>query len=67
MRKYKIPIIIIMWVIYGTLNDYLSILDHDLISLIPVVITICLIFDFYPRSLQFNKYRQLEKNVLNKL
>lgn len=65
--KYKIPIIIIMWVIYGTLNDYLTFLDYDLISMIPVIITICLIFDFYPKSLRFNKYRKLEKSVLKKL
>lgn len=65
--KHKLPIIIIMWIVYGTLSDYIPLLDHDLIALIPILITICLIFDFYPKSSRFNKYKKLEKNVLKKL
>lgn len=65
--KHKFPIIVIMWILYGTLSDYFAFLEHDLIAVIPVIITICLVFDFYPKSPRFNKYKKLEKGVMKKL
>lgn len=63
----KFPFMLIMWIVWGTLNDYIPILNHDIISLIPVIITICLIFNFYPHSIRFNPYRKLEKKLMKSL
>lgn len=63
----KFPFILILWIVWGTLSDYISVLNHDIISLIPVIITICVVFNFYPHSMRFNSYRKLEKNILKLL
>ena len=62
----KWPFLIIMWILYGTLSDVFPIFNHDLISIIPVIATICLVFDYYPKKL-FNKYSKLEKKLLKRL
>ena len=64
--KYKWPILIIMWIVYGTLSDVFPILSHDLISILPVIATICMIFDFYPKKL-FSKSNKLEKKLLKRM
>ena len=60
--KHKILIITIMWILYGTLEEYIPILSHDLVAWIPIIITLCLIFDVYPKSL-FSKTYKLEKKI----
>lgn len=65
--KHKFAIIAIMWILYGTLEDYISLLNHDLIAMLPVIVTICLIFDLYPSSPRFNRFKKLEKQVLKKV
>lgn len=64
--KHKIPIIAIMWILYGIFEEYIPILSNDLVSWIPIIITICLIFDFYPKSI-FSKTYKLEKKINKKL
>lgn len=62
--KNKWAILAIMWIVYGTLNDVFPVLDHDLIALIPLIVTICLIFDFHPHT---NRYQKKEKAILKKI
>ena len=64
--KNKWPFLIIMWLVYGTLSDVFPIFNHDLISILPVIITICLVFDYYPKNI-FSKSNKLEKNLLKRL
>ena len=64
--KHKILIITIMWILYGTLEEYIPILSHDLVAWIPIIITLCLIFDVYPKSL-FSKTYKLEKKITKKM
>lgn len=64
--KNKILIITIMWILYGTLEEYIPILSHDLVSWIPIIITLCLIFDIYPKSI-FSKTYKLEKKITKKM
>ena len=64
--KNKILLITIMWILYGTLEEYIPILSHDLVSWIPIIITLCLIFDIYPKSL-FSKTYKLEKKITKKM
>ncbi len=61
--KHKFLIIALMWIIFGKFQDVFPLLNHELISLIPVIITLCLIFDFYPKSSRFNKFKGLEKKI----
>lgn len=64
--KHKILIIAIMWILYGTLEEYFAILSNDLVSWIPIIITLCLIFDIYPKSI-FSKTYKLEKKIIKKM
>ena len=64
--KNKWPVLIIMWLVYGVLEEYIPILSHDIVSLIPIIVTICLVFDYYPKDI-FSKSRKLEKSVLKKV
>lgn len=63
--KHKIPIIVIMWILYGIFEESIPLLQTDLFSWVPILITICLIFDIYPKSL-FSKTYKLEKKILKK-
>lgn len=63
--KYKIPLIVIMWVIYGTLEEYFYLLQTDFFSMILAIFTILIIFDIYPKSI-FSKSGRLEKKILKK-
>lgn len=63
--KHKLPIIVIMWILYGTFEEYLPILSNDFVSWIPIILTICLLFDFYPKI--FSRIYQLEKKVIRKI
>ena len=64
--KNKWPFLIIMWLLYGTLSDVIPILSSDLISILPVIATICIIFDYYPKNI-FSKSSKLEKKLLKRL
>lgn len=64
--KHKYLIITIMWILYGTLEEYIPLLSNDIVSWIPIIITLCLIFDVYPKSL-FSKTYKLEKKIMKKI
>lgn len=66
--KYKIPFIVIMWIIWGRFSHLLPSTVQEMLSIIPVIITICLVFDWIPfQSFKRNKFKKQEKQVLQKL
>lgn len=61
--KNKWVWIVIMWISYGILNDYIPILHEHIFSFILKIMTICLIFDIFPKIHIY----YLEKKLLKKI